>query len=179
MIEITDSNDVFEGAKVKYNQEDYYVYKVNTKTMYIGKTPYAEIIHKWKNKPKNLTWKNFMNQENGSMVSLISCEICDKQEKTKLTATKIKKQKSPISKIEEKTIEELFAKFKKRKGGYKTPLFLTKKFVLVLDFNENEWATIRVDNNKFLFDIKNYLFIKFDKKKHKEGNNIKYPNRTN
>ncbi|MFW6246866.1 MAG: hypothetical protein ACOC22_01675 [bacterium] len=179
---ILNSDTVFVGAKIlhKKTEEEYYVYKVNAKSMYIGKQTYLEIKRKWDMRKKGDKWKDFMQKEKASMVKYddyeITVEEAEKKEVIEEKNEKRDNQKKLLTISGEKRIDQLYRNiFQKGKGNYRFPLEFGTTRVVVIAFSNDEQALLNVGGEKYFFDMKDEIYTRFKHEKHHKNGEIIWP----
>lgn len=179
---VASSENTFEGAIV-YNGDSTvmnYVYKVNKKSMYVGPQEHKKVMERWGRRVKGATWKKFMPLVDGVMVSFGNWMISEEEASRKDSFDKIneikKAQKAPMSKKAEQQVKLLHKQlFLKKKGNYSFPSEIGNDRIIIIKFNDNEWSVLNVNGTQFLYDLKDDIYILFNKEIHKDGVNIVWP----
>lgn len=181
MLIAANGENTFEGAVVFLNDEKYFVYKANKKSLYIGKTSYREVMSRKDNFPKGTTFKKFMSLVHGEMKKYDDFEISEEDVNRKTSFEKInslrKLQKTLMSRDLEKKVDELFMKYRKGKGGYNSPIESVSTRVIVVLFDDSKWAVLNINGKQYLYDLLTRLYIPFDNSIHKNGKEVVFPNR--
>jgi len=181
----TNADNVFVGAIVyqRSSDEKFYVYKVNKKSMYVGKEEYKSIMDKWERRPKGTTWKNFMERHQGQMTKYDLWFISDEESSRKEAFEKInktrKRQKPAMNKQAENQIRLLYEKmFLKGKTNYRYINEIRGDRVIVVLFDKNEWAFLNINGSHFLYDLRENLYFPYKKEVHKpKGKEVLWPKR--
>lgn len=180
---IANSDNTFEGAIVYQDksEEKNYVYKVNKKSMYVGKEEYKSIMDKWDKKPVGTTWKKFMDKWHGQMVSFGTWKISEEEASRKDAFEKVnqtrKLQKAPMTKKGEQQVAMLYKVFLKGKGNWKFISEIGSNRIIVVLFTKDEWAFLNVDGSHYLYDIRDNIYIPYKREIHKPGKEVIWPKR--
>ena len=176
------SDNTFEGAIVYHGNDEtkHFVYKVNKKTMYVGTEEYKKIMDFWDKKAKGTTWKKFMERHEAKMVQYGTWKISDEEASRKEAFEKInqvrKTQKAPMSKKGEQQVALLYKSlYLKGKGSYRSPSDVGSDRIIVVLFTENEWAFLNVNGSHYLYDLRENIYIPYDKEIHKKGKEVLWP----
>jgi hypothetical protein len=143
----------FLNAKVVYKNKNFYVVKINNKTVYLSED--KGFIIKWKDRPKGITWKKFCEKHKTVMVSYDKVKI-DNLEMLRATNFIVskKKGKNYLDSFLEKEVRRLFMVFLKKKGSWKYPIENKKnEQMFIIKFNDNGQSLIRFKDIYFFYDI--------------------------
>lgn len=144
----------FLNAKVVYKKKDFYVVKINNKTVYLSED--KEFIIKWKDRPKGITWKKFCERHKTFMVSYDKVKIDDLESlrASNFVANTKRKEKNYLDSFLEKEVRRLFKIFLKKKGSWKHPIENRKnEQMYIIKFNKDGQALIRFNDIYFFYDI--------------------------
>ena len=191
LVKVTQDN-VFLGASIFRGKDKFYVYKVNAKTLYIGKTEEKVIAQKWENKPVGQKWIKFMEKQKGEKASYDGLTISTAEADKKAGFLAIKEaresMKNWLGKAGQKKVKELFEisrdkkirvgkKIKTTKG--KSVQFLRndvgKNKIYIIKIRKDGHILLRLNDAYLFYDINTEVYTRFDKELHKNGKEIIFP----
>jgi len=175
------SDNIFPGAKISFGKQEFYVYKVNEKSAYIGTTTFSEVDRlvrgsKFSDVMKNVRAKKITYSEG---YTIADEEVKKKEIKKDLLPAGSSKKLRPVSKLVEADIIRRFRLFKDSKSGSKNMIQYGKEEARPIVYNENgQVLFVNADGILFFYDIDMDEYTLFDKAKNKIGygnDNIVWP----
>lgn len=170
MIELN-SDNAFVGAKVYKNDNVFYVYKVNTKSIYIGSKKWEDI----KDRQGKLKWTDFMKKVGGEKTTYYDFYITEAEAARKDGfVEKEKKQKRYLTQLAEVELRETYNKrvVGKSNKTYKYILEYGKgKRCVILEAHKNGSFLISMMNGKnyFFYNVIDDTYTDLNLKTHKKG----------
>ncbi len=180
LVKCTEDN-VFVGAIVLKGDEKLYVYKVNAKSLYIGKEKEKNISARWENRTKGMKWVDFMKHYAGEKSTYDSLLISSEEVNKKAGFIKIKEaresMKDWLGASGKKIVKQIYIDYKKgKKVSYFQREFGRHKLFL-MGINKDGHILFRLDQAYLFFDVYTEVYTRFDKKIHKSEGKILYPER--
>lgn len=176
------SENVFPSAKIyqgKSTDTHFYVYKVNSKSMYIGTETYEEIMRRWESRIKGHTWKKLMDSVKAKMVKYDDFYITEDESERKKTFNKIKEVKEGQKRYLNRTGENLVSKIYENKflkgKNYKFPIETNGHKVVMVVANNERNVLLNIDGELIFFDIDKGIYIPYVKSLHKNGKELIWP----
>jgi len=174
-----DSNNAFIGAKVKYQGKDFFILKVNEKSLYM--TISKEDVEHIEKKPKGLTFKEFCTRREIKMYKYEGIEIDEEEAKKKVIVEKIienKKSNTVLSKELEKEIKMLYKrKFEKKdRRSIWSPIYSNKgDRAIIISAVPGGKLLLNINDNYYFYYLDEEKIFPFKKEIHKDGKNICWP----
>ena len=192
LVKVTQDN-VFLGAAIFRGKDKFHVYKVNAKTLYIGKEEEKVIAQKWENRPVGMKWIKFMDKQKAEKVSYDGLMISSAEAGKKAGFLAIKEaresMKDWLGKKGRALVKELFEvsrdqvttirgkKVVKKKG--KSIQFIRndvgKNKIYIIKMRKDGHILLRLNDAYLFYDINTEVYTRFDKELHKNGKEIIFP----
>lgn len=177
-------DNVFVEAVVEYDDEDYYVHKVNPKTLYVSKD--KEHLKQFKNRiNRQLTWKSFCDVNNILNIKydkvLISKEEADRKEEVEAIQEAKKNQKNLFKANIKRQIQKIWRQIEAKEKGkkYKSIRHLNnidKNQLVIIEYNlEKKMVLVRLNDDYLFYGLNEEVYLPFIKKTHKKGKEIFWP----
>lgn len=152
------------GDKVSYNNEEYLLVKVNTKSVYICKN--FNFLNLWANKVKGTKWADLCKREEAFMVKIDEVRVIE-QSVVKITEAK----KTQISNEAKKMLKDGM-----RKKSKYLLVETNKERLFSLASKDNKVLLHETNSNEYYFyDLVNDVSTPFSRDKHKIGKDIIWP----
>ncbi len=159
------SNNVIPGSKILYKNITHYVYKINDKTIYIGKLPYDNLkpILEVKKTIDAILYIGGFKVLYGEDLQINEKDIVH------ISAKEVVKQKRYLDLLAEKELKRLYAVYKSKNGkSYKHIVQTGTKEFKILECNEKGQILFSYENDLIFYDteIDVYTYFKevFDTK---------------
>jgi len=147
------ADKVFVGAKVKKDNDNYLVVKVNAKSMYVAKNMTLENYNAAFNcKPKTETFKDFCKRHNIEMVKFDGFEIEEKEASKKTVIEESKKAantKSALGKAEKMVLAEML---KYNKVRMYATIGVGDTTMRIMERKDDDKFLINVNNDYILYN---------------------------
>lgn len=148
-MKVTPKN-VIPGSKITYKGEPYFVYKVNDKTIYIGKEPYDSL-------KELLSVKKIIEAIDyikGIKVNYSDELDIKESDIIAISAKEISNKKRYLTLFAEQEVKRLYAIYKKNNGkSYRHNVEMGSKEFKILACNEKNQVLISFEGNLFFYDI--------------------------
>lgn len=177
------SENVFPSAKIyagKNTDKVFYVYKVNSKSMYIGEETYDEVIQKWEVRIKGHTWKKHMENVKAKMVKYDGYFIEEKETDRKKEFNKIneikEEQKKYLNRSGENVVRKLYENYYLKGKNYRAPNEINgNRIIIVMVNNEEKMILLNINWELVFFDLDKGIYIPFKKDLHKKNKEVLWP----
>ena len=183
-LEKVTTENVFIGASVFRREEKLFIYKVNAKTLYVGKEETKTITTKWENKPLGQKWVKFMEVNGGKKVSYDGLMISSKEASKKEGFLKIKKARESMKDWLGVKGRNLLSHLLEIEKKGKNVLMMRNDygshqlFIIFIHPDRNGQVLIRLDSAYLFYNVNTKVYTRFDKSIHKDGKNIVFPELT-
>jgi hypothetical protein len=150
--------NAFLGAKIlNPKKEEFFIYKINQKTLYYGKLHYSTISIRWENKSPDLTWKKLMENAGGVVSGYENLFLSDTQEDLNKIkkASELKKEKRYLTSTGENEVKKLFGRFKNKKGSWRHQVELSREIFNIVDAKEEGIVLLSVDGSFIFYNLNN------------------------
>lgn len=180
-LEKVTSENIFVGATVFRGETKLNVYKVNAKSMYVGKLSTKEIQTAWENRGVGIKWVSFMERKDGKKVTFDGLTISSEEAAKKAGFLKVKEAKASmkdwLGKAGRKKLNELLEKEKKGKNIVlgRHDFGQHQLFVITVHPERNGQVLIRLDNAYLFFNVNTEVYTRYDKSIHKDGKKVVFP----
>lgn len=152
-------DNIFIGAKIILNDEIYFAYKINAKTLYYGKEPFFEMEAKYKKRAKGIVWKDFCETNHYKLSSYENILIDEKESarKKEVEALSENKETKAFSSHSEKVIHRLYDNYKRGKS-YRTLQEVNGEIFNIVKVDASGQMIISKDYNFYFYDMENNIF---------------------
>ena len=182
MLEQANKDNVFVGAVVVKNNEKYYVYKINAKSIYIGKEKTNKILNKWENRPIGKKWVDFIKDIGGEKIGYdeikVSSEEIAKRDGFIELENRRKASKDFLGKEGKKLLIELIKMYRRKKNVLmvRNDFGRNKKFYIIyINPKDDKEVLLRMDRTYFFYNIKTGIYTLYDIKLHKKNKKVVFP----
>jgi len=192
MEKLTQDN-VFVGSIVFRGKEKFYVYKVNAKSLYIGKEKEKVISNKWENKHYKIKWSDFMSKNGGEKTPYAGLTISTEEANKKSGFLAIKEAREStrdwLGKAGKKAVKELFemsrdkvsiinGKKVVRQKGKDIRLIrndVGKNQIYIIKMRDDGHILLRLNDAYLFYDINTEIYTRYNEELHKDGKKIVFP----
>lgn len=143
-------NNVIPGSKIMFKEESHFVYKVNDKSIYIGKATYESLkpILEVKKIIDAIVYVGGFKVLYGEDLQIKESDIVH------VSAKEVVKQKRFLDLLAEREIKRLYGNYKSKNGkSYKHICFIGNKEFKIISCNESEQVLISCEGNLFFYDV--------------------------
>ena len=180
-LEKVTKENVFVGATILQGEKKLNVYKVNAKTLYAGERPTVEIQNLWENKGVGVKWISFMDRYGGKKFTFDGLMISSEEISKKDGFMKVKEAKAStkdwLGKSGRKLLNHLLEIEKQGKNVLmmRNDFGRHQLFIITIHPERNGQVLIRLDSTYFFYNINTGVYTRFDKKLHKSGKEVVFP----